>query len=48
LLHGRNDDEIRKMFAIEHPTSEASAIDDAIAKIRGSVLFRPLLTDAAV
>ena len=41
LLHGKTDDEIKQAFAAEKPNADCG---DAIAKVRDSVLFRPLLT----
>ncbi len=45
LLHGKPDDEIAAIFASENPDSEPGIITSAIAKIRGSVVFRPLLVE---
>ena len=44
LLNGSDDAAIRDKFVAEHPGRDVSAIDAAIAKVRDSVLFRPLLT----
>ena len=43
LLQGKTDDEIKQAFAAESPRADETTITDAIAKIRGSVIFRPLL-----
>ena len=40
FLHGKSDDAIRQAFAAENPGVE---IGDAIARVRGSVIFKPLL-----
>ena len=45
LLHGKPDDEIAAIFASENPDSEPGIITSAMAKIRGSVVFRPLLVE---
>ena len=45
LLHGKPDDEIAAIFASENPDSEPGIIISAIAKIRGSVVFRRLLVE---
>jgi len=47
LLNGRNDDEILEMFAAENPSVDTVVVEDALRKIRDSVLFRALLTDTA-
>ena len=44
LLHAKSDEEIAAGFVSENAGSEPDLIGSAITKIRGSVLFRPLLT----
>lgn len=44
MLRGAADNEIAEAFAAENPGADPAAADAAIAKIRGSVIFRPLLT----
>jgi hypothetical protein len=47
MLKGRADDEIKDIFAGENPTVDGSIVDLAISRLRGSVLFRPLLGSQA-
>lgn len=43
LLNERTDDEIVKMYGEENPQAGSTAVSDALVKIRGAVIFRPLL-----
>lgn len=43
LLKDKTDAEIEKEFSTANPNADAAAATDAIAKIRGAVIFRPLL-----
>lgn len=44
LLKDKTDDEIVKIYGEEKPSAEPTVITDAITKIRGAVIFRPLLS----
>jgi len=43
LLKDKSDNEIQKAFADENAAAHAEKVVDSIAKIRTSVIFRPLL-----
>lgn len=45
LLHGKSDDEVAAAFSEENAATPPDAILSAIAKLRGSVMFRPLLSN---
>jgi len=43
LLNGKSDAEIEKAYSEVNPSADIAAVTEAMAKIRGAVLFRPLL-----
>ena len=43
LLRGESDDEIHRSFTLENPEADSAVVTSALSKIRGSVIFRPLL-----
>jgi hypothetical protein len=43
LLKGKTDEEVAAAYAGENKDADPAAVTTAIAKIRSSVIFRPLL-----